>query len=177
MVRKSLAAVGAALLGITLLGSSVLAQGATPVAGCAEGTAEENTAIVTSYIEAVIAGDLESADALLHDDFSHDLTSDGMEVPNEAGNLDELTEEGAAVAAESGFEVEVVVAQGEWVAVEFVFEVPGSSVEGADPEAVAVVEGMVFARVECGEIIEGKFEFDSLGMLLQLGFEVTPPQP
>ncbi len=175
MFRKSAGAVSVALLGFSLLGSVAFAQDASPAADCVAGTPEENTQIVTDFFEAVLGGDLETADTLLADDFEHDLSSDGIEVPNEAGNADELTEEGLAILAESNHTIEATVAEGDWVAIEYLFDVPGSSVDGADPEAVATVEAMTFVRVECGAIAEARFEIDALGMMLQLGFEVTPP--
>lgn len=174
MVKKSAAAVCTAVLGISLFGFVGFAQDATPVASpvidCPTTTSEENTQIVNDYIDAALAGDFEAADALLADDHTHDHEVEGVEVPQ-----DFLTEENLAAAAESNHTVDAIIAQDDLVAVEFTFEVSGEDVEGADPAAVATVEGIAFVRIECGEIAESRIEFDSLGLLLQLGYEVTPP--
>jgi len=177
MVKKGATAVFAALLGMTLFGSVGFAQDATPVADCAATTADENIQIVTDYFAAVAAGDAETADSLLHDDFTHDLSLEGAEVPNEAGNADELGADEVAAAGESNLVVDATIASGDWVAVEYSFDVSGANVEGANADATAHVEGMSFIRIECGTIAEAHFEFDALGLLQQLGFEVTPPTP
>jgi ketosteroid isomerase-like protein len=176
MVKKSAAAAFAALLGLSLFGSVAFAQDATPVADCAS-TPDDNIQIVTDYFTAVTSGDVALADDLLHDDFVHDLSSDGVEVPNEPGNADELSDANIAAAGTANIVIDATVASGDWVAVEYSFDVPGSAVTGADATATAHVEAMAFAKVECGEITEAHFEWDSLGLLLQLGFEVTPPAP
>ena len=177
MVKKSAAAAFAALLGMSLFGSIAFAQDASPVTDCPAGTPDDNIQIVTDYFTAVTAGDVAAADDLLHDDFVHDLTSDGVEVPNEPGNADELSEDNVAAAGTANIVIDATVASGDWVAVEYSFDVPGSAVTGADAAATAHVEAMAFVLVECGAITEAHFEWDSLGLLLQLGFEVTPPAP
>jgi ketosteroid isomerase-like protein len=177
MVKKSAAAAFAAVLGLSLFGSIALAQDASPAADCAVTSPEDNIQIVTDYFTAVTAGDVGAADDLLHDDFVHDLSSDGVEVTNEPGNADELSEDNVAAAGSANIVIDATVAQNDWVAVEYSFDVAGSSIEGADAAATAHVEAMAFVRVECGMIAEAHFEFDSLGLLLQLGFEVTPPAP
>lgn len=177
MVKKSAGAAFAALLGLSLFGSTVFAQEASPVTDCAVTSPEDNVTIVNDYFAAVSAGDAATADNLLHDDFVHDLSSDGVEVPNEPGNADELSSDNMATAADSNYVIDNVIASGDWVAVEYSFDVAGAAVTGADPAATAHVEAMAFVRIECGMIAEAHFEFDSLGLLLQLGFEVTPPTP
>lgn len=177
MVKKSAAAAFAALLGLSLFGSIALAQDASPAADCAVTSPEDNIQIVTDYFTAVTAGDVGAADDLLHDDFVHDLSSDGVEVTNEPGNADELSDDNLAAAGAANIVIDAAVASGDWVAIEFSFDVPGSAVIGVESDATAHIEAMAFAKVECGAITEAHFEFDSLGLLLQLGFEVTPPAP
>jgi ketosteroid isomerase-like protein len=177
MVKKSAAAIFTAVLGLSLFGSTVLAQDASPAADCAVTTADENIQIVNDYFAAVASGDTEAADTLLHDDFTHDLSLEGVEVANEPGNADELAADNVTAATEANLVVDATVASGDWVAVEFSFDVAGANVEGADAAATANVEGMSFLRIECGSIAEAHFEFDALGLLQQLGFEVTPPTP
>jgi ketosteroid isomerase-like protein len=177
VLKKTLGAVAAALVGISMATAGAMAQDASPTSDCPATSPEENTTIVTDYFAAVSAGEVAVADDLLHDDFVHDLSSDGVDVPNEPGNADELSEGNLTAAAESNIVIDATVAQGDWVAVEYSFDVAGSAIEGADPAATATVEAMAFLRIDCGMIAEAHFEFDSLGLLLQLGFEVTPPAP
>lgn len=171
MLRKTVGVLLALLLSSTLLVTTSSAQEASPVSGDCP-TADS---VASAFFDAVVVGDLETADSLMRDDFVHDLSSDGVEVPNEPGNADELSQEGMGILAESDFVIDAMIAQDDWVAIEFSFSVSGANVQGADPEATATVEGMTFLRVECGEIAEAHFEYDTLGLLLQLGFEVEPP--
>jgi ketosteroid isomerase-like protein len=161
---------------ITMVGSS-LAQDATPApeTDCPTTTAEDNLGIVQSYFDAVMAGDVETADSLLHEDFQHDLSTDMIEVPNEAGNADEF--ERIDVAAEANAQIVNMIAQDDWVAIEMTFDLSGShlEVEGVDVSAVGQVDVMVFVRIECGTIAEAHFATDVLRALLQQGFEVVPP--
>ena len=173
MLKKTLGAAAAALLGVTMMASGAVAQDATPAGDCAATTPEENVQIIEQYFDAVLAGDTETADSLLHDDFEHNLSIEGAEVPNESGNQDEL--ENLEHAADVNHEVTHTVAQNDWVAVYYTMEISGEHVEGADPEVTAETSAMVMSRIECGMIAESHFEFDSLGMLLQLGFEIHPP--
>lgn len=178
MIRKSSGAVLAALLGLTMLASSAIAQDSTPdaspAAGCPTTTADENVQIVEDYFDHVIAGDAESADALLHDDFEHNLSVPGADVPNEPGNADE--HENIEHAGDANHEVTHTVAQNDWIAVYYTFEVSGEHIEGADPSVTAETTAMVMARVECGQIAEALFEADMLGVLHQFGWEIHPPE-
>jgi len=173
MLRKALGAATAALLGITMMATGSTAQdAATP---CPTTTAEENLQIVQQYFDAVESGDLETADSLLSDDYQHDLSTDLLEVPNAPGNDDEL--ERISIAAEVNHEVVNTIAQNDWVAIEWRFDLLGShlEIEGVDLSAAGEVDVMAFVRIECGEIVEAHFASNILRALLAHGFEILPP--
>ncbi len=175
MLKKTLGAVAAVLLGITTMATGGGAQDATPASDCPTTTAEENVQIVEQYFDAVLAGDTETADSLLHDDFQHDLSMEGAEVPNEAGNADEL--ENIDVAADVNHEVVRIIAQDDWVAIDMEFDLTGAHLELDESmhEQSARVEAMVMARVECGQIAEASFTTNMLETLLAHGYELLPP--
>jgi len=175
MKHKVLGAVAAALLGVSMLTAGSLAQDATPAPStgdCAPGSAEENLQIVQRYLDAVLSGDSETADALLSDDFNTNLSVEGAEVPNEPGNADELANLG--IVAESNVQVTHSIAQGDWVAVYFNFDVRAENVEGATEGMTSNINAMAMFRIDCGMIAEGLFEFDALELLQELGFEIMP---
>lgn len=178
MIKKTLGAVAAALLGVSMLTAGGFAQDATPSGSpgaCPTTTADENVQIVQQYIDAVKAGDSETADALLSDDFQHDLSTDLIDVPNSAGNADEL--ENIDIASEVNAEVVAIVAQNDWVAMEWTFDITGEYLDmgDIDPSQAGSVDVMTFVRIECGTIAEAHFASDALRALLELGFEVVPP--
>lgn len=174
MVRKTLGAFLAALLGIAMMTTGIVAQDATPEGDCPATTPEENLQILEDYFDAVIAGDVEAAEALLHDDFSHNLEHpDVPESANEPGNEDEL--ENIDHAADVNHEVTHSVAQNDWVAVYMSFEVSGEHIEGADPEMTATTTAMAMAQIECGMIADAHVEFNALDLLHQFGWEINPP--
>ena len=175
MVKKTLGAGAAALLGIAMMASGSVAQDATPAAECPTTSAEENTQIVEQYFEAVLAGDGETADSLLHDDLQHDLSMAGAEVPNEAGNADEL--ENIDLAAEVSHEVVRTIAQDDWVAVDMEFDLSGAHLELDESmhDQSARVEVMLMAQVECGQIADVSFTTNTLEVLLAHGYEIHPP--
>lgn len=178
MIKKTLGAAAAALLGVSMLTAGGFAQDSTPSGSpgsCPTTTADENVQIVQDYMDAVKAGDADTADALLSDDFQHDLSTDLIDVPNEPGNADEL--ERMDIAADVNAEVIAVVAQNDWVAIEWTFDITGEHIDlgDIDPSQAGSVDVMTFVRIECGEIAEAHFASDALRALLELGFEVTPP--
>jgi predicted SnoaL-like aldol condensation-catalyzing enzyme len=175
MLRKTLGAAAAALLAITMMTTGSVAQdAATPAGECPTTTAEGNRQIVQQYVDAVVSGDVETADALLSDDYQHDL-AELLDVPNEPGTADEL--ENIELAAEANLEVVAMIAEGDWVAVDFNFDIRGEHLEfeGLDASQVGTVDVMTFIRIECGEIAEARFATNILRALLQHGFEVHPP--
>jgi ketosteroid isomerase-like protein len=173
VLRKTLSAAFAALLGFSLLSVVTLAQDATPAGDCAVTTPEENVGIVQGYIDAVLAGDTAAADALLHDDFVHDLSMEGAEVPNEPGNADELAN--VDIAAGVNFQLVKTLAQADWVAADMEFDLSGENLGLAAADQVARVEVVVLLRIECGTIAEAQFTTSLLEALLSLGYELTPP--
>lgn len=175
MLKKTLGAVATALLGVTMLATGAVAQEATPAAtgDCATTSADENIQIVQDYFDAVLSGDAVTADALLHDDYQHNLSVPGAEVPNEPGNADEL--ENIDSAGSANVEIKQTVAQDDWVAVYFNFDVPAENIQGATEGGTATIGAMAMVRIECGMIAEGLFEFDALDLLQQHGFEIVPP--
>ncbi len=178
MIKKTLGAVAAALLGVSMLTAGGFAQDSTPSGSpgsCQTTTADENVQIVQQYLDAVKAGDTDAADALLSDDFQHDLSTDMIDVPNEPGNADEL--ERIDMASEANPEVVAMIAQNDWVAVEWMFDITGENVDlgDIDPSQAGKIDVMTFIRIECGMIAEAHFASDALGALLNLGFEVMPP--
>lgn len=175
MLRKSYTAAAAALLGIVMMTTGSFAQDATPVANCPASSAEENSQIVERYVEAVMAGDVETADSLLHDDFQHDLSMPGAEVPNEPGNADEL--ENIAIAANVNAEIVRVIAQDDWVAIDMEFDVTGEhlNLDASLHDQSARAEVVVLARIECGLIAEAHFTTSLLEVLLAHGYELVPP--
>lgn len=173
MLRKTLGAVSAALLGFTLLSAGSIAQDATPAADCAPTTAEENVQIVEQYVDAVLAGDSETADSLLHEDFTHDLSMEGAEVPNAPGNADELDNIGGAALANA--EIVHILGQDDWVVVDMEFDLTGENLGLANAEQSARVEVVALIRIDCGMIAEAQFTTNLLEALLAHGYELTPP--
>lgn len=172
MLKKTLSAVGAALVGISMLTAGGLAQDATPAGDCAAGSAEENIQIVQQYFDAVLSGDQEAADALLSDEFEHNLSVEGAEVPNDPANADEL--ENVGIVSESNVQITHTVAQDDWVAVYMTFDVTAENVEGATEGTTSTIGAMAMVRIDCGMITEALFEFDALELLQDLGFEIVP---
>jgi ketosteroid isomerase-like protein len=172
MLRKTLGAAAAALLAITMMATSSVAQDATPPAACPTTTAEENRQIIEQYFDAVMAGDRETAASLIAEDFQHNLSTDLMEVPSDIGELENID-----IAAEANAEVIAVVAEDDWVAVDWQYELSGANLEfaGVDATQAGTVEVMTFIRIECGQIAEARFTSNVLRALLELGFEVLPP--
>jgi ketosteroid isomerase-like protein len=175
MLRKALAAATATLLGITMMATGSVAQDATPPTECPTTTAEENRQIVQQYFDAVVASDRETAASLLAEDFQHDLSTEQLQVPNEPGTDDEL--ENIELAAEVNHEVIAMIAENDWVAVDWQFDLSGEHLEfeGVDASQVATVDVMMFIRIECGQIAEANFTSNVLRALLAHGFEVVPP--
>jgi hypothetical protein len=173
VLRKTLSAVSAALFGFILLSAGSIAQDATPAADCAPTTAEENVQIVERYVDAVLTGDVETADSLLHEDFQHDLSMEGAEVPNESGNADEL--ENIGIVADVNHEVVRTVAQDDWVVVDMEFDLSGENLGLANADQTARVEVVALVRIECGMIAEAQFTTNLLEALLAHGYELTPP--
>ncbi len=171
MLKKTLGAVATALLGLTLLTTGSVAQDASPAA-CAETSEDENLALVQQYFDAVLSGDTETADSLLSDDFEHNLSVEGAEVPNAPGNADEL--ENIGIASEANVEITHSIAQDDWVAVYFNFDVTAENVEGATEGTTSNINAMAMVRIDCGMISEALFEFDALELLQELGYEIVP---
>jgi len=181
MRKNALAACAAVLLmTFTMVGSS-LAQSATPASTtasattCATTTPEENLHIVRSYIAAVKAGDKQTADSLLADNFQSDLSTKLIEVPNKPGNADELQNIG--VVAQANPQILNAIAQNDWVAIEMQFTLSGSNLNltGANASKTSTVDVMAFVRIECGEIAEAHFASDVLEALAEQGFQIVPP--
>ena len=179
MIKKTLGAVAAALLGVSMLTAGGFAQDSTPSGSpgaCPTTTADENVQIVQQYLDAVKAGDADTADALLADDFQHDLSTDLIDVPNAPGNADELR------ANRHRFRRRIPksspsIAQNDWVAIEWQFDITGEFLDlgDIDPSQAGSVDVMTFVRIDCGMIAEAHFASDALRALLELGFEVVPP--
>lgn len=137
---------------------------------CAATTPEENQAVVEAYIAAVDAGDMATVDSLLHDDFVHNLSRSGMEVPNAAGNADEM--EMAAGAADHAFTIEDIFAAGDNVAVRYTFDVTPEAVAGSTATEPVTATAIAILTIECGTIKEAHMESDVLGLLMAHGYTV-----
>ncbi len=147
-----------------------LAQDSTPAGDCVETTEEENIAIVESHIAAFEAGEFDDLNDTLHPDFSHNLSRGEVEVPNETGNEDEIDQ--AEAAGDVDGSVDDIFASGDQVVVRYTFTVDGDMVEGAAPGSSATVTTIAIVQIECGQIKHMWAEFDSLGLVLQLGINV-----
>lgn len=173
MLRKTLGAASAALLGFALLTTGSIAQDATPAADCATTTSEENVEIVQQYIDAVVVGDSATADGLLSDDFIQDLSLPGAEVANDPGNADELSNIGDASTANA--EVVHILGQDDWVVVDMEFDLTGEDLGLAAADQSARVEVVALVRIECGMIAEAQFTTNLLEALLAHGYDLVPP--
>jgi len=173
VLRKTLGAAAAALLGFTLLSAGSIAQDATPAGDCATTSTEENVQIVQQYFDAVAAGDTATADSLLDDDFQHDLSMPGADVPNDPGNTDELA--GIGDAASANHEIVHILGQDDWVVVDFEFDLTGANLGLANADQTARVEVVALIRIECGMIAEAQFTTNLLEALLAHGYDLVPP--
>jgi hypothetical protein len=173
MLRKTLGAAAAALLGISMMATGSGAQDATPASECPTTTAEENVQIVEQYFDAVLAGDAETAASLLHEDFQHDLSMPGAEVPHDPS----FALENIDIAGEVNHEVVRILAQDDWVAIDMEFDLTGEHLEldEALHDQSARIDTVVMAQIECGQIAEAHFTSNLLRVLLEHGFEVHPP--
>jgi len=177
--KEKLGMVRLAKRGLVITMSLALAGLATPSAmlaqeaSCPAGTPEENQALVEQYIAAVEAGDAEQVDALLHDDFSHNLSRAGIEVTNDPGNADEVAT--LANVADAGHTIDDIFAAGDRVAVRFSYSVPVEAIAGSNATEPVATSAIAILRIECGTIREAWFESDTVSVLLGNGYTIEAP--
>ena len=169
------------LISAALLGSVVLpfqgpaaAQDATPAAGCAATTPEENREVVTQFLEAVSSHDDTAATALTADQITFHSRSRGERTegaerflqgqsasfPDAAMTINLLVAEEDTVAAYVSWSGTL---QGETV------NVSGQDVSIPGDQRDAEWVGSVFFKVECGKITDVWPLIDRLGHLMDLG--------
>jgi ketosteroid isomerase-like protein len=156
-----------------LLAQSPAAE--SPGAECPTTTPEENEAIFEQYLAALDSGDEAQIDALLHDDFSHNLSRSGIDVPNEPGNADELEQYRNAGGADIEYTVDEVIAADDLVAVRYTYTVPPENVPDSTATEPIAVNAIALARIECGMVREAWVEADTLSLLLASGYQVATP--
>ncbi len=149
----------------------VAAQDATPAAGCASTTPEENKALVSEYIQALFSGGdisaYQSPDFVYHDPSGEVMDDPGTEDTTTFANnrREDFPDE--------TFNVDMVVAEGDTVAVYLSW----SGTQQDDDEEMGVPNtgqhadwvSAVFARVECGKVADIWQVSDDLGRLEDLG--------
>ena len=152
-------------------GAFVFGQPAV-AADCPATSEEENLGIALRYMHAFAEGDLKTLDALLHDDFAHDMSRGGIEVANTSGNQDEL----AFFQGPVDVDIHDVFASGDKVVLRFGYRVSHTAVAGAKSGAEAEVSAIAIARIECGQIAQLWHEHDTLGLLMAMGMTLQPAQ-
>jgi steroid delta-isomerase-like uncharacterized protein len=161
----------------TPLETAATPGGASPVAACPPGSAEENAAIARRWTEeALDSHNLDLLDAFVAPDLVHHA---GLFV-DEIGR-DQLKEDLAALIAafpDIRFTADVVVATDDRAAVRWTGRGTHQGVlQGIAPTGRQVVfTGINVYRLACGQIVEGWSEPDALGLLRQLGVvpEIAP---
>lgn len=134
-------------------------------------TPEQNVGIMMRYLECLDDGDYEAANALLKDDFKHNLDRGGMETGINSSNdaMKRAQELGA-------LDVKVldVFASGDKVVGRYTYTISSDKVPGAQPGKTVKVSGIAIARIEDGQIAQVWHQQDVLDLLLKLGFTLQP---
>jgi ketosteroid isomerase-like protein len=149
----------ACLLGLTAVAGNVgvSAQEATPEGDCRAYTEDELVAIAESYFAAIEAEDIETIDALLHEDVTHNQT-DLTGGTNDPGNEDELQQLEATGTVD--YTIEATFVDEDTVIIRYTFSI--DDVYGESVEAT----GLSVFRFECGQIIEMYQESTGFGLFL-----------
>jgi predicted ester cyclase len=151
---------------VTLNGSAVLAQDATPAVECVETTPEENAKLATDFLKAAEVNDTEAMDSYLAEHVTHNVPG----VPNQPGDEDEIAmhQSNAVLFSDYSYTIDRTVAEGNSVVVFFTFNVNAHEIPGATSEE-ATVEAVLYVEFECGQITEIYQLVDQFGLLMQLG--------
>lgn len=155
--------------------TTVTAQEASP-SPCPATTPEQNLATLQAYMTAVQSGDEATVDKILADDFSHNLSTPLMEVPNQPGNADEI--EMLRRRAEIGdVQTNIIdqVASGDLVAIHFTMQFNPTNWNPAYTGDPLTADGLAMIRFKCGEISELMMRVNTVTLLLQAGYEIVPP--
>ena len=126
-------------------------------------------------ISSIGAGDTAAIDAALHDDFTHNLSRSGVEVPNEPGNADEL--EMLAAAGTTTSTIDDIFGGGDQVAVRYTFDVAPEAVAGSTATAPVTTTAISIVRIECGQTAELWVESDTVAVLLAHGYTIETAAP
>jgi ketosteroid isomerase-like protein len=171
--RRGFVVFGLALAIAGLVPAVAIAQSPTAGGGdCPTTTPEENLTIVETYLAALDSGDEAAIDAALHDEFSHNLSRGGMEVPNEPGNADELQQFGDAGGSEVAFTVDDIFGSGDRVAVRYSFDVAPEAVADSTATDPVIATAIAIVRIECGAIREMWVETDAATLLMGHGYTI-----
>ncbi len=159
------------------VGTSAVAQDATPDAECVATTPEENIALVEQLYEAMNTGDGDTIDAVLDDEVTHNLDRYGL--PDDSTTNDDevaLSQAflqfypGSATVVDDIFATENrVVAMTTQTITEHTLT--GESVV---LDEVLEVKGITVFTIDCGEIVDMTGAVDELGLLIGLGVIADP---
>jgi steroid delta-isomerase-like uncharacterized protein len=135
---------------------------------------EQNKALVMRVEEAWKKGDIEAAKKFLSPDYVGHIS--GKDVSLE--DTIEALKQKIAMFPDSTSSAEDIIAKGDKVIVRSITratyegDVEGFPATGSKIE----IEGIEIVRVEDGKIVESWAEFDSLGLMMQLGYELKPKE-
>lgn len=167
------------VFGLLVLGASpAAAQDATPGAGdCRTTTVEENIALVEQLLEAIQTSDAATIDALMADDYTHNLDRYGL--PDDpASNADEanLAVMIAQFYPNVTYTIDTIFGADDKVVVEYTQTYTEHTLTGETVvlETPIVVKTIAIFTIECGEIASLTAVADELALLTGLGVVTLP---
>jgi ketosteroid isomerase-like protein len=137
------------------------------------GVDQEGAEVVKRYLQALGNNDQEGMAELLADDLKHDFSRNGMDVDMSGNNTIGLYQEAGSGAVD--VTIHEVFGAGDKVATRFSMSVSSNAVEGAPAGGSTEISAIAIVRIADGKIVEVAHEMDTLGLLLELGWTVGPP--
>jgi len=142
---------------------------------------EQNKEIVNSFLEAWNKGwnkgDFEAAKEFLSPDYKYYAPSNNPK-PMSLEETIEIGKMTHRAFADVSFSIEELIAKGDRVITRYTFRATHQGEFMGIPATGKTFEysGIAISHIENGKIVEDKEEFDMLGLMQQLGFELKPKE-